>query len=271
MRIPIPFRIFVISIILTFVFPASEAFNVRVDSSWKTKQSVLVYSGNGGDNEKESLSYEDSDSASKGIVSSLTNFVNFVSSEKKDNDSDMLPTVSSTSCAAPIQPEQLLERIRDDYTVNNYLWTGNIDLSCFEDRCRFTDPTLTFVGTDKFVTNIQNLTPIVNALCNVQEGCKSDLLQIELNDADGYVQSRWNMVGEISALPWKPKIDVIGRTKFWYRKQKPQTSNDDTTTKGNDGGLKVYFYDEEWEIPAGLALLQLITPAGTIANTKQKS
>eukprot|EP00956_Cyclotella_meneghiniana_P003204 scaffold3932_cov87-Cyclotella_meneghiniana.AAC.8 len=31
--------------------------------------------------------------------------------------------------------------------------------------------------------------------------------------------------------------------------------------------VQVYFYDEKWEIPAGLALLQFITPANTIANS----
>jgi len=45
----------------------------------------------------------------------------------------------------------------------------------------------------------------------------------------------------------------VGRTKFWY---------------GTDGGspFQVYYYDEEWEIPAWKALLQIVTPAGTIPN-----
>ena len=63
------------------------------------------------------------------------------------------------------------------------------------------------------------------------------------------------MVGELNAIPWKPKIDVIGRTKFWYKQE-----------DGCDN-FRVVFYDEEWEIPAGKALLQLITPSGTIANS----
>jgi hypothetical protein len=88
------------------------------------------------------------------------------------------------------------------------------------------------------------------------------------------VQTRWNMVGELSALPWKPKIDVIGRTKFWYRQS--AVSDEDTTTAmepttanaaNSSKGYRVFFYDEEWEIPAAKALLQLITPAGTIRNS----
>mmetsp|Transcript_36329 Transcript_36329/g.54229 ORF Transcript_36329/g.54229 Transcript_36329/m.54229 type:complete len:202 (-) Transcript_36329:1327-1932(-) len=156
----------------------------------------------------------------------------------------------------PNSPNELLEKIKDDYVVNNYLWTGDIYLSAFEPKCRFTDPTLSFVGRDKFVSNVQNLRPIVDSLTEA-DGCRSDLLDISLNEDENYVQSRWRMIGELTTLPWKPKIDVIGRTKFWYRR----ASGDDI-----NGGVQVYFYDEEWEIPAGKALLQLVTPAGTISN-----
>ena len=154
----------------------------------------------------------------------------------------------------PTSPQDLLERIRADYVVKNYLWTGDIDLSAFDRQCRFTDPTISFTGTDTFVENIKNLRPIVDALTKTdvfsQNNCRSELLDIYLNDDDGYVQTRWNMVGELNVLPWKPRIDVIGRTKFWF-----------------DETIRVYFYDEEWEIPAGKALLQIITPGGTNKNT----
>lgn len=152
----------------------------------------------------------------------------------------------------PLTPADLLEKIRDDYVVNNYLWTGDIHIPAFERDCRFTDPTLSFVGIDKFVTNVQNLRPIVNFLTGPGE-CRSDLLQISLDEEEGYVQSRWNMVGELETLPWKPRIDVIGRTKFWY--------------SNAEEGVRVYFYDECWELPAGRALLQLVTPGGTIPNS----
>jgi hypothetical protein len=62
------------------------------------------------------------------------------------------------------------------------------------------------------------------------------------------------MVGVLNNLFWKPKIDVIGRTKFWY--QEVSLQKDDVA----DSAFQVYFYDEIWEIPAELALLQLITP-----------
>jgi len=138
-----------------------------------------------------------------------------------------------------------MNRIRDDYVLRNYLWTGDIDLACFDENCRFTDPTISFESRDTFVRNTENLNILVDKLAS---GTKSDLLDISVTE--DYVESRWNMVGDLTGLPWKPRIDVIGRTKFWYRKEL------------NGGDLQVYFYDECWEMPAGKALLQLITPAG---------
>lgn len=158
-----------------------------------------------------------------------------------------------TSDLPPASPNELLEKIKEDYIINNYLWTGDIYTPAFEKECRFTDPTLSFTGTDQFVSNVQNLRPILDLLMEPNQ-CKSDLLDISLNEEEGYVQSRWNMVGKLGRLPWKPKIDVIGRTKFWYQ----STGKDQRS--GEEKGVKVYFYDEEWEIPAGKALLQLITP-----------
>ncbi|KAL7528143.1 hypothetical protein ACHAWF_002455 [Thalassiosira exigua] len=56
------------------------------------------------------------------------------------------------------------------------------------------------------------------------------------------------MAGRFDRLPWRPRIDVVGQSKFRYE---------------DEGGVvRVRRYDEKWEVPAGLALLQLITPAG---------
>jgi len=239
------------------------------------------------DGESENASslsnYKDSDGASKGIVGSLTGIVNKVSAAR-DRDEPPINAASSLSTpdSVPKSPEELLERIRKDYEERNYLWTGDLDLDCFFKDCVFTDPTISFVGTDKFTENTQNLVPIVEAFA---EDYRSELLSIELgsgskasfnnkdvlkgSDADGfYVETRWNMVGSLTASPWffwKPKIDVIGRTKFWFRKEDP--SNGDDSVSSNGGGYRVYFYDESWEIAAWKALLQIVTPAGTFPST----
>ena len=209
----------------------------------------LLFANNASEDEAASTStYATSDASSRGIVSSLTGVVNLIMGPSNDDSQcdEQLPL-------APVSPQELMERIRDDYVVNNYLWTGDIDLAAFEQDCQFTDPTLTFTGRDKFVSNVSNLRPIVDALIK-PGGCASKLLDISLNEEEGYVQSRWNMVGDLTGLPWKPRIDVIGRTKFWYTKQ-----------QGDDNkGVRVRFYDEEWELPAWKALLQLVTKAGTI-------
>jgi hypothetical protein len=230
-------------------------------------ESVVVSSLSLHAKDEKTSRYEDSDVASKGLVSSLTALVNSFAKREASPE-------TALSGLPPASPEELLERIRRDYTVNNYLWTGNIDLPAFDKKCRFTDPTLSFTGTDQFVRNLQNLRPIVDAVIQQPDDCRSDLLDIQLTPE--YVQTRWNMVGELSALPWKPKIDVIGRTKFWYRQS--AVLDDDTTTTtepttastaDSGKGYRVFFYDEEWEIPAAKALLQLITPAGTIRNSSR--
>ena len=162
-----------------------------------------------------------------------------------------------TELPSPESPLELLEKIKEDYTLNNYLWTGNIYKPAFEKDCRFTDPTLSFTGTDQFTSNVENLLPILDFLMEGGENkdkscnCKSDLLDISLNEEKGYIQTRWNMVGKFGRLPWKPKIDVIGKTKFWFR-------------MSENKAFRVYFYDEEWEIPASQALLQIITPDSSI-------
>jgi Uncharacterized conserved protein (DUF2358) len=204
------------------------------------------------------------DVTSKGIVSLLTDVVN----SAFDTWSILFPRTTSLKAltetgtlyknlnesivalqqqqSPPSTPFELLERIRNDYTERNYLWTGDLDVEAnFVESCRFTDPTLSFVGTDKYVKNIQNLRPILKLVTDVESECRSELIDIQLYDT--YIQTRWNMIGTLSRLPWKPKIDVIGKTKFWYQNDTNQ----------------IYFYDEIWEIPANQALLQIVTPTNS--------
>lgn len=220
-----------------------------------------------------SSSYESSASATKGLVSSLTSLTNSIfGGNKKETSSSSASTIledtrytNKNNNPPPTSPEELLNRIKLEYTQNNYLWTGNIDTSSFVSNCTFTDPTLSFVGVDKYVTNVGNLVPIVEYALGTEQISNSTLLDIALYKDKGYIQTRWNMIGELNALFWKPKIDVIGQTKFWYQEKEVVDNN-----YGSAPAVQVYFYDEEWEIPAGLALLQLITPAGTIRRSDQE-
>lgn len=207
------------------------------------------------DDNGESNSYESSASAIKGIVSSLTSISNFFSLQDNQSESLKQAATTSTQLDPPTTTEQPLERIRADYTENNYLWTGKLDTSAFTPNCKFTDPTISFEGIDKYLQNVGNLIPIVEFLLGDEQYSQSKLL--EISSTEQYIETRWNMIGELNKLPWKPKVDVIGRTKFWY-------------VKCDDEAVRVYFYDEEWEIPAGMALLQFVTPANTIANSNAK-
>jgi len=199
---------------------------------------------------KESDSFSTSSKSSKNIVSSLTNLVNFILLPFENSGSRSTTSSASYKKPPPSSPSELLRNIEEDYTVKNYLWTGDIHLPAFENDCRFTDPTLSFIGLDRFVSNVKNLRIFTDLLV---EECRSELLDITLNEEEGYVQSRWNMVGDLTGLPWKPRIDVVGNTKFWYK---------NVEDKQGIEGVRVFFYDEKWEMPAGKALLQLVTPAG---------
>lgn len=207
----------------------------------------------------EKRTFDDiNDATSKGIVSLLTDVVNAIFDTwstlfprtLQSMDSSLSSIKNATFVTGqesppsqPSSPLELLERIRNDYTERNYLWTGDLDVEAnFVKSCRFTDPTLSFVGTDKYINNIQNLRPILNLVADVDKECRSVLMDIQLHDT--YIETRWNMIGTLSRLPWQPKIDVIGKTKFWFQNDTNQ----------------IYFYDEIWEIPANQALLQLITP-----------
>lgn len=236
---------------LIVIVKASDAFIPFQSTCWNSPSSVHFGSFDDNQTEDNDVScYSDTDAASKGLVSTLTNIFNaatITAPGEADTSTSTRISRESKAAAAPKNVEELQSRIRDDYVVNNYLWTGKLDLDCFQEGCRFTDPTLTFEGTDTFQQNTDSLVPIVERFV---ENCQSVLLDIR--STDQYVETRWNMVGELNGLFWKPKIDVIGRTKFWF---------------DPSDNFRVFFYDESWEIPAYQALLQLVTPAGTFPNS----
>ena len=244
---------------ISFGFVFEQCYFKDTNTRYASQRSKMQL--NAVENE-EGSSYDSSASITKGLVSSLTSLTNSIfepTTTQEDTTAIAQPWVSQTP---PSSPQQLLTRIQDEYIQNNYLWTGKLDTSSFVSNCTFTDPTLSFVGVDKFIFNVGNLVPVVNYLLGDDQDEKSSqsiLLDISLNEEEQYVETRWNMLGKLDRLVWRPKIDVIGRTKFWYK---------EIIEEGEEKTYQVYFYDEMWEIPAGLALLQLITPAGTIANTR---
>ena len=110
--------------------------------------------------------------------------------------------------------------------------------------CTFTDPTLSFVGLETFETNLRNLQPFLTALVRDAD---VELFACELDEPSRRVRASWRMTGNL-ALPWRPRIDLRGRTTFTYY------------DAGAERGCLIEAYDEEWEIGAGEAVAQLARP-----------
>ena len=121
----------------------------RQEGAYRSRHIVRLHSKNNNENEQKDTRLM-TDTASKGLVSALTEIVNAVTAAvtKKEktsmkstnnrntnnnhhtnnhrNSSSISSSVAS-SLVPPQSPEELLRRIRDDYVVENYLWTGKID------------------------------------------------------------------------------------------------------------------------------------------------
>lgn len=234
----------------------ARAFQQPIRKPWHTRPNILCYSKGGG--------FDESDGATKGFVSALTNLINGLTPSKdKDTESSSRAT-ENEPLSIPTSPTEVLQRIRDDYVKRNYLWTGDLDIASFTTDCTFQDPTIKFQGRDTFLTNVQNIRQISDRILGP---CRSDLTSIALrqvNDNDEntmYVETRWRMVGLLQSLPWQPCIDVPGRTKFWIQ---PSIENNAT-------GWQVYRYEEEWEIPAARALWQIVQPSGVYPQQQEKN
>ena len=62
--------------------------------------------------------------------------------------------------------------------------------------------------------------------------------------ADDALEAKWRMVGDLD-LPWRPRLDLRGTTRYTLR---------------GEGG-RISRYDETWGLSAGDALRQLVAPA----------
>jgi len=179
-------------------------------------------------------SYAASGGVVKAVVGGLTALVNTVM--RKD---DEVPEIEEDR--SPLTLQELRDGIEGDYQ-RCYLWTGDIDPLLYDAKCTFTDPTLSFQGLKTFQKNLANLRPIIDRF--VKE-YSVDLYSCELNAANNEVNARWRMVGILS-LPWRPKIDLVGKTRFRYDEMK---------------GNRIIDYFETWETPAAEVLLNLLKPS----------
>ena len=209
-------------------------------------------------------SYGETSAGVRSLVSSLTAMVNAIGG-KGGGDGSIVAV--RTRQFESLSKESVLEGLRKDFEDHQYLWSGKItpelckctvsttasmpsycapnrsnSRAADDEGCVFTDPTLSFTGLSTFETNLENLDPFINLFCPPSNR-KCVLRTIELVDEGKVVEATWRMVGDLK-LPWNPRLDLNGRTRY---------------TLGGAGG-RIVSYDESWELKPYEALLQLVRP-----------
>ena len=186
----------------------------------------------------EESTYQATSDNTKGLVSGLTGLVNSAFAAFGGNAEEAVrPPKEGIVTSA-----ELLDGVRADYEERMYLWTGDIDPNLYSEDCTFTDPTLSFQGLATFQKNLAALQPILSALVKRP---LVELYSCELDEAATQVRATWRMKGDL-ALPWRPQIDLRGSTRFTYDPERQ--------------GGRITQYVESWELEAGAALQQIVTP-----------
>jgi hypothetical protein len=192
-------------------------------------------------------------SAVKQLVSGLTRLVNAASGLAEPSD-------AVVDTRPPVTPADVLAGVRGDFTDRCYLWTGEISSELYAVDATFTDPTLSFQGLATFERNLAALQPVLRALLRTRE---VDLLNLTEGDEGaesgeaGFVEAAWRMGADLS-LPWQPRIELTGRTRFFYSPAR---------------GGRIVRYVEAWDVPATEALMQIVRPfawKGVAAATTDK-
>ena len=183
-----------------------------------------------------SKNYDQTSVGVKGIVSGLTSLTNALFRKGKE--------ISRSYDQPSLSPTEVLSGVIGDFE-NGYLFSGGIDTQIYTENCRFTDPTLSFVGLSTFENNIRNLKPVLNFFV---ANTLVVLYNAQLNEQNQQVKAQWRMSGSIR-LPWQPKLELTGNTALSYN-------------QSDDG--RIFDYFEQWDLDASNALFQLLQPAQII-------
>ena len=210
----------------------APAVHVRIPHSHRMRARRCECSGQYDEMSSPSGQYEETSSPVRALVSWLTALVGGDTSTE---------AVDRPPRPGIVTPAALLDGVRADYVERLYLWTGDIDPELYDDDCVFTDPTLSFRGLETFQKNLAALQPFLSALV---KDPAIDLFSCELDEPEQKLRASWRMRGDL-ALPWKPAIDLTGRTTFTYDEER---------------NGRIVDYREDWELDAGRALMQLVTP-----------
>ena len=122
-------------------------------------------------------------------------------------------------------------------------WSGSLSVS----------PPIPTSGTQRrglatFKRNLQALQPVLARALLTREVALLSFGPREEEPGKPFVEAAWRMGADLN-LPWQPRVELTGRTRFFVR---PQGG-------GRQGG-RIEAYDESWDAPAGEVLLQLLRP-----------
>jgi len=147
-----------------------------------------------------------------------------------------------------LTPEEIKQGIRNDF-LNGYLFSGAIDSELYDESCVFTDPTLSFKGLTRFENNIKSIKPLIDLLLDDTLVVLYDLDQKMYNDDNNVerysVNAQWRMSGGVR-LPWKPRIELTGRTRY---------------TLNSNCDNRIVDYYELWDLEATTVIGQLLWPS----------
>ena len=190
-----------------------------------------------------------------------------------------------SECPAPGDIPAVLSAIAEDYSERSYFITGVLSDGIYDDDCYFADPTVSFRGRELWKKNLQLLVPFLESpsivlldLTQVGEDLSEDLKSNLSDDSRGLLaRSNKNSNGDGTTvpidnnnnnnqksseargavlradwilrtglkLPWKPYIDVRGRTDY-------ELSYPDNN--------RIIKHIESWNISGWEAVVMVLTP-----------
>ena len=178
-----------------------------------------------------------------------------------------------------VKPDTVFNGILNDF-YSGYLFSGSIDKEIYNLNCVFTDPTLSFKGLTTFIKNVASVKPLADYFLGETIVVLYDLKLLP-NTIDhefpqssgGVIEAFWRMSGEVKRLPWSPRIELQGKTRYTYL---PISTSHDTTTFtsttvtiSNDMDGRIIDYYETWQLPALDVLKQLLKPTPLKYNYKE--
>ncbi|KAL3686908.1 hypothetical protein R1sor_013217 [Riccia sorocarpa] len=131
--------------------------------------------------------------------------------------------------------EDVKKIIEEDFITRDYLVTGDMTFSIYNENCRFNDPTTKVSGVEKYSKAVKSLFD--------PKGSKTDLVNIEVSGPRS-IDVKYILTGFLN-LPWHPYIAPYEANARY--------------TLGEDGLIESY--DEEWSISLLEAFTQMLTPS----------